>query len=128
MNSTLQSGNQTNLISSGKFWILTVILVIIYSCLLLAQTTIYIDPTNSGDPLQNGTIDHPFDSWSDFAVQNSNTFRMKRGTTCTNSSSISIVSKSNVTISTYGTGNRPAITYTGGGANLNADGCTNLLV
>jgi len=122
------STNQTNLITSVKFWVLTLILVLLYSVLIFAQSTIYIDPTNSGDPGQNGTIDHPYDSWSDFTVQNNNTYLMKKGTSITNASPISMVSKSNVTISTYGTGEKPHIIYAGGGANLNADGCNNILI
>lgn len=128
MNYKFQSGNQTNLLSSSKFWILTLILILIYSTIILSQTTVYIDPTNSGDPAQNGSIDHPYDSWSDFTIQNNNTYKMKRGTSCTNSSSISMVSKSNVTLSTYGSGARPTITYTGGAQNINADGCSNIVI
>jgi hypothetical protein len=128
MNYRFQTGSQTNLLSSGKFWILTFVLIINYSSLLFSQTTVYIDPANSGDPGQNGSIDHPYDSWSDFSIASNNTYLMKKGTSVTNSATISVVSKNNVTISTYGTGIRPTITYTGGQCCINGDGSSNFLI
>ena len=79
---------------------------------VLIYGQVYIDPTNSGDPGQNGSIDHPFDRWTDFSIQSNTTYLQKRGTVFipTNYGNvISIVNKTNVTIGSYGTGAKPVI-------------------
>lgn len=104
------------------------LIMMICSLALSAQNTIYIDPGNAGDQNQNGSVGHPFDSWSDFQIQANNTYLMKRGTSCTNPATINVVGKNNVTLSTYGTGDRPHIIYTGGQCCVNGDGASNIVV
>ena len=114
MNYKTQTRNQSNLMSSGKFWVLTLMLIILYSAIIFGQNTVYIDPTNSGDPGQNGSLDHPYDSWTDFSFQNNTTYLQKAGTIHISGSSIAIDSKNNLTLSSYGTGAKPIIQKTGG--------------
>jgi hypothetical protein len=100
---------QTDLFSSIKFWILTLLLIIIYSAFIIAQNVVYVDPTNSGDPGQNGSIDHPYDEWNDFSIQSNTTYLQKKGTVYipNNASVISINGLNNVTIGSYGSGTKP---------------------
>ena len=56
MNSNYQTKGQTNFLLNIKFWVLTVVLVLLYATIIFAQNTVYIDPGNSGDPDQDGTI------------------------------------------------------------------------
>ncbi len=82
-----------------------------------SQNITYIDPGNSGDPGQNGSIDHPYDSWFDFSIANGKTYLQKRGTTSNwGGSQIQKNGISNVTIGAYGTGAKPVIKSTTGGA------------
>ncbi|MBN1281141.1 MAG: InlB B-repeat-containing protein [Candidatus Thermoplasmatota archaeon] len=71
---------------------------------------IYIDPTNVNDPDENGSPQHPYDSWTDVTIQSNTIYLMKRGTFEALSYFISVVNKVNVTIATYGTGDRPHLT------------------
>jgi hypothetical protein len=103
-------------------------LLIFKSLTAVSQNVVYVDPSNSGDPVQNGSQIHPYDSWSDFSIQSNTTYLMKTGTDIINPSRIYILSKTNVTISSYGSGGKPSISYFGGQANITADGCTNLVI
>ena len=109
MNYKAQTRNQASLLSSGKFWALTFLLILIYTAFIFAQNTVYIDPTNSGDPGQNGSIDHPYDSWSDFPFVSGNTYLQKAGTTCNTTQTILISIKNDITLGSYGTGPKPII-------------------
>ncbi|MBC8488996.1 MAG: cadherin domain-containing protein [Bacteroidetes bacterium] len=110
-----QTKSQTNLLLSIKFWILTLALVLIYATLIFAQNVVYIDPTNQGDPGEDGSIEHPFDQWSDVTFVDGNMYLQKRGTVSALSSNISIDSHNNITIGAYGDGIPPEITYSGSG-------------
>ena len=112
MNYKMQTNRQTYLVLSMKFWVLTFLLVLLYSAILFAQTAVYIDPGNSGDPSQDGTMDHPFDSWSDVVLANGNSYLQKRGTSAEGNFAIS--NKTNLTIGAYGSGAKPIITGTPG--------------
>ncbi len=107
MNYNIQTRRQSSLVLSVKFWAITLVLILLYTTIIFAQTTVYVDPTNSGDPGQNGTLDHPWDSWTDFSIQDNTTYLQKRGTTSILTGYINIENKSHVTISTYGDGDRP---------------------
>ncbi len=107
MNYNIQSRRQSSLILSVKFWTLTILLVLLYTAIIFAQTTVYIDPTNSGDPGQDGTIDHPWDSWTDISIQNNTVYKQMRGTSETLATHVNIDNKDNVKITTYGDGERP---------------------
>ncbi|HPJ61258.1 MAG TPA: cadherin domain-containing protein, partial [Lentimicrobium sp.] len=97
----------------GRSLLLTFVLslIVFFS---FSQTTIYIDPTFTGSN-QNGSITNPFGSWTDFSFVNGNTYLQKRGTTYTSSTQIYLSSKTNITIGSYGTGERPVFSYTGSG-------------
>jgi hypothetical protein len=75
---------------------------------IASSTSIYIDPNNTGDPNQDGSITHPYDSWADISWKDGNSYLQKSGTTA-NVASI-VVGASNVTIDSYGEGDAPVIT------------------
>ncbi len=103
-----------NLFFNLKFWILTIFLVFLYSSLLFAQygSTIYLDPSNSGDPNQDGSFDHPYDDITDVGSFQSNTeYLLKRGTTMVTDGQIKFDNISNARFGAYGSGNeRPIFT------------------
>jgi hypothetical protein len=72
------------------------------------STSIYIDPNNTGDSKQDGSITHPFDSWNKVSWKDGNTYMQKSGTTATVAGIV--VGASNVTIDSYGEGSAPVIT------------------
>ncbi len=110
-----------NLVLSFKFWLVTVLLLLIYSSMLFAQytNTVYLDPTNEGDPDQDGTIDHPFDSWDDVRtnLQSNTAYLQKRGTTEYRSGSVVTIDGGglhDIKFGNYGTGERPVIAFNAG--------------
>lgn len=109
MNYNAYTGNRKSLLFSIRFWALTLLLVLFYTTLLVAQTTIYIDPTNSGDPGENGTVEHPFDSWLDISFADNTAYLQAAGTEFTLSGTMNIDNVDNVTIGAYGEGERPII-------------------
>ncbi len=76
--------------------------------LIGSSKTVYLDPNNSNDLLENGSIDHPFDSWQDITFKEGYTYLQKRGT----STQIEklLISANNVTLGAYGEGEIPEIT------------------
>jgi hypothetical protein len=70
-------------------------------------TTFYIDPQNANDALEDGSLEHPYDSWSDISWEEGNSYMQKRGTT-TNEGKINIYAN-NVTLGAYGEGESPVI-------------------
>ena len=70
---------------------------------------VYIDPANSGDPAQNGTLSHPFDKWTDFTIQSNQTYLQQCGTVYipSNATVVNINGLTNITIGSYGTGAKP---------------------
>ncbi len=87
---------------------LFLVLFIILSNNLFGQTTVYIDPSYTGTT-QNGTMTFPFKSWNSVTWVNGNTYVQKAGTTFTTPGGLAVMSKSNITIGAYGTGNKPKI-------------------
>jgi hypothetical protein len=67
----------------------------------------YINPENTSDPAQDGSIEHPFDSWSDVAWNDGYTYLQKSGTTAIVSGIV--IGAGNVTLDSYGDGNAPVI-------------------
>ncbi|MCD4697649.1 MAG: cadherin domain-containing protein, partial [Bacteroidales bacterium] len=108
MNYNYESGKPTYLVLSFKFWVLTLLLVLVYSVILMAQNTVYVDPENGGDPDEDGSFDHPFDSWADVSFADNSTYLQKRGTTAQGNFAVS--GKNYLTIGAYGTGENPVIT------------------
>lgn len=111
MNYKSHSANHESIIFSIKFWVLTLILVLFYAGIIFAQynNTLYFDPSNSGDPDQDGSIEHPYDLFSDVNITNSTECLIKRGTMMEMSSSTSINNRSHVRIGPYGVGEKPTI-------------------
>jgi len=109
-----QTRDQINLLLSIKFWILTLALVLIHATLIFAQNTVYIDPTNQSDPAEDGSIDHPFDSWSDISIASNTSYLQKRGTTYTMSGDGITINGDydSILFGAYGTGDKPIINYT----------------
>lgn len=68
---------------------------------------IFIDPGNQGDPLQDGTPDHPFESWSRVSWKEGYSYLQKKGT-LSYESKINITA-GNVTLGSYGEGEQPVI-------------------
>jgi hypothetical protein len=97
LNVKVQDDGEGNLTSSAMIKMVT----------LPRIKTFYIDPTNANDPLEDGTIDHPFDSWADVSWQEGNIYLQKRGTTA-NENKINIYAN-NVVLGAYGEGESPVI-------------------
>ena len=110
----------------AKTAILSVILLI-FSTTILAQSTIYIDPTFSGSG-QNGSIQAPFSSWSQVTWVNGNTYLQKKGTTFTTTGTLYIAGRNGITLGAYGEGERPAIVSSASGGRIirfaNSPNCT----
>lgn len=111
MNYKSTSTHHVNLVSSIKFWIITLILLLFYSGVLMAQynTTLYFDPTNSGDPDQDGTFDHPFDQLTDVNITSNTEYLIRRGSFMELTTPASINNKTFVRIGAFGTGEKPLI-------------------
>jgi hypothetical protein len=74
----------------------------------IARTSVvYIDPSKQADPAEDGTISHPYNSWSDVAWNDGTTYLQKNGTIATESSII--IGANNVTLDSYGEGEPPVI-------------------
>jgi len=69
--------------------------------------TIYIDPENTNDPNENGSINNPFNSWTDVEWRIGTQYLLKKGTTIT-TNEIKIL-KSDILIGSYGQGKSPII-------------------
>ncbi|MEZ5196121.1 MAG: PKD domain-containing protein [Bacteroidales bacterium] len=95
-------------------------LLVLLNSSMFAQynNTIYIDPTNQGDPFQDGSINHPWDSWSDVSPQSNTAYLQKRGTTEFRNSPLITLSHSSgdlhdIYIGAYGSGERPQVHFSG---------------
>ena len=71
------------------------------------NTTYFIDPTNTDDPIKDGTIDHPYDSWQNVPWKAGYYYLQKSGTIAYDDN-INIGADS-VTLGTYGNGTLPII-------------------
>ncbi len=71
---------------------------------------VYIDPTNVNDISENGSLEHPFNSWKDITWENGYKYFQKRGTTA-NEDKISIYCD-DATLGSYGEGDFPIIEST----------------
>jgi len=68
---------------------------------------VYIDPDNTNDEQEDGSIQHPFDSWQDVEWMSGYHYLQKRGTIATETK-ISILA-SDISIGAYGEGDLPVI-------------------
>jgi hypothetical protein len=69
--------------------------------------TYFIDPDNANDPLENGSLSHPFDAWSDIKWMQGSTYLQKRGTV----SQVDrlLITSGEVSLGAYGEGELPVI-------------------
>ncbi|MFO7924691.1 MAG: right-handed parallel beta-helix repeat-containing protein [Bacteroidales bacterium] len=70
-------------------------------------TAIHIDPLNTDDPVKDGSVQHPFSSFSEITWNDGAVYALRRGTT-TETGTIMIFAD-NVTLASYGKGARPVI-------------------
>ncbi|MBK7172698.1 MAG: cadherin domain-containing protein [Bacteroidales bacterium] len=70
---------------------------------------VYIDPDHTGDLQENGSFEHPFDSWNDVVIEDGHTYLQKRGSRSELSKGIVIFNRANVTLDAYGTGANPEL-------------------
>jgi hypothetical protein len=64
---------------------------------------IYIDPTNTNDTLEKGSLEHPYDSWYDFSFVDGTTYLQKKGTIFKSINPILIDQKRDIILGSYGT-------------------------
>ena len=102
-------------------------ILLVFSLASIAQSTYYIDPSYSG-ATSNGSLATPYKTWNGVAITNGNTYLQKRGTTFQSSAGIAITSKNNVTIGSYGSGERPKLSYTGSGHAVRIESSSNCTV
>ncbi|HLO90422.1 MAG: cadherin domain-containing protein [Chloroflexota bacterium] len=95
----------------------------------IAQGTIYIDPSYTGSQ-QNGTQQYPFASWNSVSWTNGTTYLQKAGTTFNTPGSLIISSKNNITLGSYGTGNKPRIISSGATTSkvIDITSCYNMVI
>lgn len=68
---------------------------------------VYIDPYNSDDPLANGSIYHPYDSWNDVTWKEGHTYLQKRGTIAQQDKIL--IGANDIKLGAYGEGELPVI-------------------
>jgi hypothetical protein len=72
-----------------------------------ASATVHIDPDNANDPLENGSLDHPYNSWQKVAWNTGNVYLQKSGTTAKVDKIV--IGADNVSFGSYGEGDKPII-------------------
>lgn len=83
---------------------------------------VYIDFDNSASG-RDGSIENPFNSWSEVSLASDTEYKIKAGTSWTSSSALNLSGLSNVIITIYGTGDQPEFNYTGSGYAVNLENC-----
>jgi hypothetical protein len=74
------------------------------------QNYIFIDPDNNNDLLEEGSYDHPFNSWQDVTWKEGFHYAQKRSTQTTEDKIL--VTANDITIEAYGTGESPLLKST----------------
>lgn len=121
------SNQTTNYKAKARFILLTLLLVLVYSTMLFSAT-IYIDPTTTSSS-QDGSINKPFSSWDKVSFANGNTYLQKAGTTFYTKNGIGISDKSNITLGSYGDGEKAKIEATGTGNHVvNVNNSSNIII
>ncbi|MBN1414617.1 MAG: right-handed parallel beta-helix repeat-containing protein [Bacteroidales bacterium] len=69
--------------------------------------TVYINPENKSDEIQNGSFEHPFRSWADVVWIEDYTYLQKAGTEATEDDIV--IGSENIRIGSYGQGEKPVI-------------------
>ena len=95
--------------TGGKsiFFILLFTCLVPFSESMMAQDTVYIDPSYSG-PGSDGSFSKPYKSWSSVTVTDNTSYLQRRGTSATISSQVLIHRKNNVKIGVFGSGDNYA--------------------
>ncbi len=118
--------------ASPKLFLLVIVLLVLYGAVAFSQTNVYINPLNFSDPLEDGSLLHPYDSWSDIAVQDNHNYYQMRGTADTIASHISLYRRTNVKFGAYGPGNvLPNLTFDNGGTGselFDIGACNNITI
>jgi uncharacterized protein YgfB (UPF0149 family) len=104
--------NSNRIIKMAFFTVLLLVLSLASS----AQTTYYIDPEFTGQT-PNGSIENPYNYWSQVNFASGNSYLQKRGTTAYTTDRI-LIMQNNITLGAYGTGERPKIIKTTGGSHV----------
>ncbi|MBN1789454.1 MAG: right-handed parallel beta-helix repeat-containing protein [Bacteroidales bacterium] len=71
------------------------------------SSVIYIDPGNISDADQDGSIEHPFDSWKEITWKSGKVYLQKSGTVAIEDKVL--VGAGNITLGSYGDGEKPVI-------------------
>jgi hypothetical protein len=74
-----------------------------------SEKNIYIDPQNLSDPRRDGSINHPFASWSEIEPASNTAYYIKRASVLRLKRPLNIHHKINVTVGSYGKGKLPVI-------------------
>jgi len=104
----------------------TLLISIIFICLCsgsYAQDTLYYDPSNSDDPSQDGTIEHPYDNLDQDSYRNNTVYLLKRGTRM-DFGAITFSNVQDIMVGAYGSGDQPRII----GGQINIRGCDGLTI
>lgn len=88
------------------------------------QDTVYIDPANTSDPAQDGSLSHPYDSWDDLSLSDNTVYLFKRGEVIEVSERAVLDYLNDVTLGAYGEGNKPRIST----SSVFVKGCENLFM
>ena len=68
---------------------------------------VHIDPTNDNDPAEDGSEEHPYDSFEDITWTDDTVYVIRRGTTL--ETDVVGIGANGVTLASYGTGDRPVV-------------------
>ncbi|NOX45940.1 MAG: T9SS type A sorting domain-containing protein [Chlorobi bacterium] len=92
----------------------------------------YINPLNTNDPLEDGSLGHPFDTWADVVIQDNSSYFQLRGTSDTVSAPISLYRNINIEFGAYGPGDiLPVIAFDNGGTGselFSIGACNNITI
>lgn len=88
-------------------------------------TGTYIDPTNSAGG-RNGTIENPYNSYTEATIINSTTYFVKSGTTLVTLAVLNLSGRNGTIFTSYGVGDKPKIRFTNSGSyGVNMTSATN---
>jgi hypothetical protein len=115
--------------ANPKLVLLIVILIFLYGAVAFSQSNVYINPLNENDPMEDGSLAHPFDSWADIIIQDNTSYLQMRGTSDTISTRISVYRKINIEFGAYGPGStHPKIVTLDGDGLISASASHNITI
>jgi hypothetical protein len=86
--------------------------------------TVYVDPSLSNPPSEDGSYAHPYASWWDVTYTNGYAYFQKRGTSFTGRLELDVTT--DIIIGAYGDGNKPQIDANGGYNIIDVRGARNI--